>query len=297
MSTTSGIEWTEATWNPTVGCTPVSPGCANCYACHLHGRLAAMGQSKYADPFSTVRPWRDHLDLPHRWAASRVIFVNSMSDLFHEDIPDGYIQEVFEVMQKAELHTFQVLTKRAARLSALAQSLPWPENVWMGVSVENAAFVSRIGELRKVPASVRFLSVEPLLGSLGDINLNGIDWVIVGGESGKKARPLRAEWVREVRDACQSQGVAFFFKQWGKLKNNPDRHDTTAKRGNPRSNGQPKPKGKSKTLAKGGRTLDGRTWDERPTPTLRWQNLQALPPVTDEAETRDDQIPLVIDHA
>ena len=235
----SAIEWTDATWNPVTGCTKVSPGCKNCYAERLAGRLQAMGNRRYANGFAlTLHP--DQLDLPLRWRQPRQIFVNSMSDLFHESVPDEYIRRAFDVMGEAHWHVFQVLTKRARRLAELAAHLPWPSNVWQGVSVENARYASRVAELVKVPAAVRFLSVETLLGPISHLPLDGIDWVIVGGESGPKHRPIRVEWVREIRDQCDEAGVAFFFKQWG-----------------------------GRTPKTGGRLLDGREWNETPRPRPR----------------------------
>jgi protein gp37 len=238
----SAIEWTDATWNPTTGCDRTSPGCDACYALRLAGRLKMMGQPKYQNDGNprtsgpgfrlTLHP--DTLDLPKRWARPRMIFVNSMSDLFHPDVPLDYIRRVFEVMQETPWHTYQVLTKRSKRLRALADKLEWPVNVWMGVSIESQPYAFRADHLRVVPAAVRFLSLEPLLGPV-KIGLNGIDWVIVGGESGPGARPVAETWVREIRDACVRSGTPFFFKQWGGRS--------------PKSRG---------------RELDGVTWDEYP---------------------------------
>jgi protein gp37 len=219
MGDHSGIEWTDATWNPTVGCTKVSPGCKFCYAEVMHRRLTEMGLDKYAEPFRQVRPWEDHLDQPLRWRQPRRVFVNSMSDLFHADVPLDFLQRVFAVMQQAGQHSFQVLTKRADRLRELAPHLPWPRNVWMGVSVESAEYTDRVRDLARVPAAVRFLSVEPLLGPIPDLPLAGIHWVIVGGESGRKARPMEMEWARDVRDQCIKAGVPFFLKQLGGPRN------------------------------------------------------------------------------
>ena len=234
MSDKSGIEWTDATWNPVTGCTKISPGCKNCYAERLAFRLRAMGNPRYRNGFAvTLHP--DQLTLPLRWRRPKRIFVNSMSDLFHEDVPDDFIRRVFAVVAEADWHTFQILTKRSSRLAALAPHLPWPPNVWQGVSVENARYIRRISDLRKVPASVRFLSVEPLLGPIPELPLRDIHWVIVGGESGGGRRPMAAAWAREIRDQCADAGVAFFFKQWG-----------------------------GRTSKAGGRLLDGRIWDERP---------------------------------
>jgi protein gp37 len=230
----SAIEWTDATWNPVTGCTKVSPGCKNCYAERLARRLQTMGNPRYRNGFDlTLHP--DRLTLPLRWRGPRRIFVNSMSDLFHEDVPEGFIRRVFEVMVEARWHVFQVLTKRALRLSELALSLPWPSNIWQGVSVENARYTWRVADLLKVPAAVRFLSVEPLLGPIPRLSLEGIDWVIVGGESGPRHRPIDQEWVRDIRDQCAAAKVPFFFKQWG----------------------GPRP-------TSGGRILDGRLWNELP---------------------------------
>lgn len=234
MGLKSAIEWTESTWNPVTGCTKISQGCKHCYAERMAGRLQAMGQPNYRNGFRlTLQPRM--LELPLRWKQPQRIFVNSMSDLFHKDVPLDYIRQVFDVMRKAHWHRFQILTKRADRLAELSPYLGWPENVWMGVSVENSKHVDRIDDLRRTGAKLRFLSLEPLLGPLRGLNLQGIDWVIVGGESGPGARPIQESWILEIRDQCQQAGVAFFFKQWG---------------------GQNK--------KKAGRLLDGRTWDEIP---------------------------------
>ena len=214
MAGKSAIEWTEATWNPVTGCSKVSPGCKHCYAERMAKRLHAMGNARYRNGFQVTLHY-DLIDLPMAWKRPRTIFVNSMSDLFHKDVPTKFIQSVFETMTKSPQHTFQVLTKRPERLCELADMLPWPENVWMGVSVESQEYTWRIEYLRRVPASVRFLSIEPLLGPIDDLPLEGIHWVIVGGESGPGARPMDANWVRSIRDQCSSSGVAFFFKQWG----------------------------------------------------------------------------------
>ena len=214
MADHSGIEWTDATWNPVTGCTKVSPGCKHCYAERLALRLRAMGNPRYRNGFAvTLQP--DQLSLPLRWRQPRRIFVNSMSDLFHEEVPDDYIHDVFGAMVRASWHVFQVLTKRSERLADLAPSLPWPPNVWQGVSVENARCLGRIGHLRQVPAALRFLSIEPLLGPIPNLPLDGIRWVIVGGESGGGRREMAPEWARAIRDECVAAGVPFFFKQWG----------------------------------------------------------------------------------
>lgn len=211
---TSKIEWTESTWNPVTGCTKISDGCLNCYAERMAKRLQAMGQPNYANGFEvTLHPHT--LGNPLKWKKRQVIFVNSMSDLFHEEVPLEFIREVFDVMNRASWHTFQVLTKRAGRLAELAPLLNWSDNVWMGVTVENRRCLSRIDCLRNVPAAIRFLSMEPLLSSVGTLNLDEIDWVIVGGESGPGARPMQESWVLSIRDQCEAAGVPFFFKQWG----------------------------------------------------------------------------------
>lgn len=245
MADRSGIEWTETTWNPTTGCDRVSPGCDNCYALTLAKRLKAMGSSKYrndGDPRTsgpgfgvTVHP--EALTAPQRWRDPRVVFVNSMSDLFHARVPVSFVRQVFEVMSATPRHTYQVLTKRASRLARLAPELPWPRNVWMGVSVENDRQLIRLDQLRTVPAAIRFVSAEPLLGPLGKVDLTGIDWLIAGGESGPSARPVDVAWLRQLRDQCVAERVAFFFKQWG-----------------------------GRTPKAGGRTLDGDTWDQLPEP-------------------------------
>uniref|UniRef100_UPI003F584E1F DUF5131 family protein n=1 Tax=Mycolicibacterium neoaurum TaxID=1795 RepID=UPI003F584E1F len=239
----SNIEWTELTWNPVTGCDRVAAGCDNCYAMSLAKRLKAMGSEKYAndgDPRTsgpgfgvTIHPTA--LTQPYRWTKPRLIFVNSMSDLFHAKVPIGFIREVFAVMRETPHHTYQILTKRSLRLSRVAEKLDWPPNVWMGVSVESERAVDRIDHLRSVPAATRFLSCEPLLGPLSRLRLDNIDWVIVGGESGPNARPMDAQWALDIRDQCIDAGVPFFFKQWG-----------------------------GRTPKQNGRLLDGRTWDDQP---------------------------------
>ncbi len=242
MAQRSSIEWTEATWNPVTGCTKVSPGCAHCYADRMAKRLKAMGVSRYRNGFEvTLQP--DVLSLPLRWKAPRLIFVNSMSDLFHELLPPSYIAGVFEVMREAHWHTFQVLTKRTKRLLEIAPRLQWPSNVWMGTSVESPSYRWRISDLALVPAAVRFLSLEPLLAPIQNLPLTGINWVIVGGESGPNCRPMAAEWVRDIRDQCVEARVPFFFKQWGGTR-------------------------KSTT----GRLLDGKLWNDLPRTVGRWQS-------------------------
>lgn len=213
MATTK-IEWTEASWNPITGCTKESLGCQNCYAEKMAKRLKAMRSPNYRNGFSlTLHPHA--LTIPLKWKKSRMVFVNSMSDLFHNDVPFEFIEDIFKTMQTASWHTFQVLTKRADRLAKLSQDLLWTKNIWAGVTVEHADYKNRINQLKKVPATVRFLSLEPLLGSLGKLDLHGIHWVIVGGESGPGARPMEESWVLEIRNQCIEQGVPFFFKQWG----------------------------------------------------------------------------------
>jgi protein gp37 len=236
MSDRSAIEWTQATWNPVTGCTKVSPGCAHCYAETFAERWRGITGHPYEQGFD-LRFWPQRLEQPLRWKRPRLIFVNSMSDLFHEAIPSDYIARIFEVMVEARQHVFQVLTKRHERMAELASELPWPENVWMGVTIENKRWVGRADALREAPAAVRFISAEPLLGPLVGLDLEGIDWLIAGGESGVRHRPVREEWIVELQERCAEAGVAFFFKQWGGIR--------------------------SKS---GGRTLRGREWSEMPTP-------------------------------
>lgn len=214
MSQNSSIEWTDSTWNPVTGCNKVSQGCKHCYAERMAKRLNAMGNKRYINGFK-VTLHHDLIPLPLRWSKPKLIFVNSMSDLFHKDVPVDFIQSVFGTMVKAKQHIFQILTKRSKRLLEISPYLPWPTNVWMGVSIENQDVLYRIEHLRDVPANVRFLSCEPLIGSIGELNLDGIEWVIVGGESGPGARLMKHEWVEGIRIACQKQNTAFFFKQWG----------------------------------------------------------------------------------
>lgn len=243
MADGTSIEWTEATWNPTTGCDRVSTGCDNCYALTLSKRLKAMGAAKYqsdGDPRTsgpgfgvTVHP--NSLDIPYTWRTSKLVFVNSMSDLFHAKVPIAFVRDAFDVMRDTPQHTYQVLTKRSRRLRLLAEKLDWPDNVWMGVSVENEDVLVRIDDLRGIPAKVKFLSCEPLLGPLTGMDITGIDWVIAGGESGYKHRPMDPRWVIEIRDICTAADVAFFFKQWG-----------------------------GHTPKAGGRELEGALWDEMP---------------------------------
>ena len=214
MADRSTIEWTEATWNPVTGCSKVSPGCKNCYAERLAFRLQAMGQPNYRNGFD-VTMHESALELPLSWKKPRTVFVNSMSDLFHEKVPLGFMEKVFEVMRHASQHRFQVLTKRSERLAELAPRLDWAPNIWMGVSVESQKWVQRIDDLRTTAAAVKFISFEPLLGPVTELNLTAIDWAIVGGESGPGARPMRKEWATQIRDRCIKDAVPFFFKQWG----------------------------------------------------------------------------------
>ncbi|MFA7078066.1 MAG: phage Gp37/Gp68 family protein [Syntrophomonas sp.] len=234
MANKSTIEWTESTWNPVTGCTKISAGCQHCYAERMARRLKAMGHTNYVNGFE-ITIHEQMLELPLKWKRPQMIFVNSMSDLFHKDIPVEYILQVFNIMQRAHWHTFQILTKRAERLQELSPLLPWTSNIWMGVTVENWQYVSRIDNLLKTGAKTRFISFEPLLSQITDLNLSGIDWVIVGGESGPGARPVKEEWILEIREKCFEKDVPFFFKQWG---------------------------GTNKK--KNGRLLEGRTWDGKP---------------------------------
>lgn len=214
MAKKSSIEWTEMTWNPVTGCTKISPGCKHCYAATMARRLKAMGSPRYTQGFR-IRMHDDLVDLPRKWRAPRTVFVNSMSDLFHADVPLTFIQKVFETMNECPQHQFQVLTKRAERLEELANQLTWTPNIWMGVSVERQDYTYRVQHLAKVPAKIRFLSVEPLLGPIQDLPLEGIHWVIVGGESGPGARAMQLEWVKAIHERCRKHRVPFFFKQWG----------------------------------------------------------------------------------
>ena len=217
MAASSRIEWTESTWNPVTGCTKVSEGCRHCYAERMALRLQAMGNERYRDGFA-VRCHPEIIDQPLRWRKPSRVFVNSMSDLFHPDVPDAFICRLFETMERARQHEFQVLTKRPERLADMAHALPWPPNVWLGVTVESQQWVDRIEHLLQVPATVRFVSFEPLLTSITGAPIADLDWVIVGGESGPGARPMKGEWVRELRDQCIDTEVPFFFKQWGGVR-------------------------------------------------------------------------------
>jgi len=234
MSTHSGIEWTDSTWNPVTGCTKISHGCKNCYAERMSKRLQAAGVRKYQNGFrATVHP--DTLKEPTRWKKPRMVFVNSMSDLFHSSVPTEFILAVFQVMNQSPQHIFQVLTKRPNRVAKMNSKLLWTPNIWMGTSIESERWQGRIDDLKGLDAHVKFLSLEPLLGPLPNLDFDGIDWVIVGGESGPRARPMHAEWVREVRDKCVEKKIPFFFKQWGGVF-------------------------KKRT----GRTLDGKIWNQFP---------------------------------
>ncbi len=214
MARVTTIEWTEMTWNPVTGCVKVSPGCKHCYAETLSKRLKAMGSERYQNGFQ-VTTHDDLIDLPKRWKRARIVFVNSMSDLFHEEVSLNFIRRVFETMRQCPQHQFQVLTKRAERLAELSLKLRWSSNIWMGVSIESQEYAYRSRLLRSVPAALRFLSVEPLLGPIENLPLKGIHWVIVGGESGPGARPMKQEWVETIYQQCRDQSVPFFFKQWG----------------------------------------------------------------------------------
>ncbi len=234
MATHSKIEWTEQTWNPVTGCTKISKGCKHCYAERMAKRLTAMENPRYRAGFKTTMH-EDLISLPSRWAKPRRVFVNSMSDLFHEDVSDDFISRIFRTMNETPRHTFQILTKRSERLKMLASQLKWTENIWMGVSVENAEVVGRISDLEQTSAQVKFLSCEPLIGPLKRLPLERMDWVIVGGESGPGARPMLEEWVEDILKQCRKSGAAFFFKQWGGVR----KHTT-------------------------GRTLKGKIYDEFP---------------------------------
>lgn len=235
MALQSSIEWTDATWNPVTGCTQVSPGCDHCYALAFAERFRGVPNHPYEQGFD-LRLWPERLELPLRWKKPRRIFVNSMSDLFHADVPDDFVRRVFDTMVRADWHVYQVLTKRPQRLARLATILPWPNHIWVGVSVESNEYAWRADFLRRVPAAVRFISAEPLIGPIDQLNLEGIHWLITGGESGPRHRPCDPAWVRAARDRCISEQVAYFHKQWG-----------------------------GRTPKVGGRELDGRTWDEMPT--------------------------------
>jgi protein gp37 len=244
MATNSTIEWTEMTWNPVTGCRKVSQGCKNCYAERMARRLRAMGVERYSDGFAPTEH-EDLIDLPRAWKKPRVIFVNSMSDLFQDEVSDDFIRRIFDTMRACPQHTFQILTKRSARLKEFGPSLQWPNNVWMGVSVENDRVIDRVRDLAMVPAKVRFLSCEPLVGPLSSLPLTNIHWVIVGGESGPGARYMNPEWVDSIHQQCIRSGTAFFFKQWGGVRKH-----------------------------KFGRLLNGRTYDEMPLVSITQANKE-----------------------
>jgi len=234
MGAKSTIEWTESTWNPVTGCTKISPGCKHCYAERMALRLKAMGQPNYANGFS-LSIHEHTLEIPLRWKSPQVIFVNSMSDLFHKNVPREFVLRVFDVMRRANWHTYQILTKRSSRMKELNTHLPWSPHMWMGVSIETEQYLHRADDLRQTDACLKFLSLEPLLGPMSRLDLDGIDWVIVGGESGPKARPMDRAWVTEIRDQCLEASVPFFFKQWGGINKK-----------------------------RAGRLLEGHTWDQIP---------------------------------
>lgn len=246
MPQQSRIEWTEYSWNPVTGCTKTSSGCQNCYAERMARRLKKMGNVRYSRGFQ-IRIHFDLLDVPLKWKKPRLVFVNSMSDLFHEDVPDSFIVKIFEVMNKSHQHTFQILTKRSKRLLKMSEKLDWTNNIWMGVTVEDKDNIYRIAHLEECTAKVKFISCEPLLGSVGSMNIDKLNWVIVGGESGPKARLMKKEWVIEIRDQCIEKGVPYFFKQWGGFKKK-----------------------------KNGRVLDGKIWDQMPTFALTHSSQKNL---------------------
>ncbi len=260
MADHSTIEWTQATWNPVTGCDKVSPGCAHCYAETFAERWRGIPGHPYEQGFD-LRLWPDRLDLPLRWSRPRLVFVNSMSDIFHERIPFEFVQKIFDVMKRADWHVFQLLTKRHERMAELAQQLEWPSNVWMGVSIENERFATRADALRRVPAAVRFISAEPLLGPLRDLDLAGIHWVIAGGESGPGHRSVDIEWLRDIRDRCEVANIAFFFKQWG-----------------------------GRTSKAGGRVLDGQYWSDMPASVSRQSDLGTLAQTA--VQIRNEAVPV-----
>jgi protein gp37 len=247
----SNIEWTELTWNPVTGCNKVSPGCKFCYAEVMSKRLKAMGVEKYKDGFA-IKTHSESLNIPFTWKRSKIVFVNSMSDLFHPEVPISFIKAVFSVMNQTPQHTYQVLTKRSERLLELSPELNWTDNIWMGVSVENDDYTYRISDLSKTAAQIKFLSIEPLIGPLKTLNLNKINWVIVGGESGHKARPVKKTWIEFVKKKCEESETPFFFKQWGKPKFNTNQFDPTIDTAHPQH-------------AKGGCELNGVIYRQLPT--------------------------------
>lgn len=246
----SNIEWTEMTWNPTTGCNKISAGCKFCYAEVMSRRLQAMGVKKYKDNFK-LRIHESELDTPSKWKKPKVVFVNSMSDLFHKDVPLEFIKKVFKVMNENPQHTFQVLTKRADLVLEYSSELKWTKNIWMGVSVENEKVLDRVDFLRRTGAKIKFLSVEPLLEALPSLKLTGINWVIVGGESGHQARSIKEEWVLDIQQKCLKKNIPFFFKQWGKVKFNPNQNDPTIDK-------------EHKNYGKGGCGLEGKVYRNLP---------------------------------
>lgn len=247
---TSNIEWTEMTWNPTTGCTKISAGCKFCYAEVMSKRLHAMGVDKYKHVFK-LRTHEDELDAPTHWKKPRIVFVNSMSDMFHKDVPLDFIQKVFKVMNENSRHTFQVLTKRADIAAKYSKHLTWTDNIWLGASVEDSRVTKRIDDLKNTGAKLKFLSLEPLIGPLHNLKLRGIDWVIVGGESGNNARPVKKKWVVDIKEQCDKLKIPFFFKQWGKKQFNPSQNDPTIATDHPKH-------------AKGGCSLNGKTYRAMP---------------------------------
>ena len=246
MGSISKIEWTESTWNPVTGCTKITEGCTNCYAYAMAKRLKAMGNPRYKNGFE-VTIHEDLLELPLLWKKPRTIFVNSMSDLFHEKVPNEFILKVFKVMNKTPWHRYQILTKRSSRLLEISPFVKWSPNIWQGVTVENNLAMDRIQDLKKIPSNVRFLSLEPLIGPVTGIDISDMHWVIVGGESGPRARPMKVDWVREIRDLCIQKNIPFFFKQWGGVQKQ-----------------------------RNGRILDCKTWDEYPEPNNNFSKLNTL---------------------
>jgi protein gp37 len=250
MATSTSIEWTQMTWNPVTGCSKISPGCKNCYAERMAKRLQSMGVKQYRNGFEVTLAPKALAD-PLEWVKPRLVFVNSMSDLFHEQVPTDYIKRVFDVMVATPKHTYQILTKRHSRLATIAPQLPWPPNVWMGVSVEDQSATMRIPYLAGTPARIKFLSIEPLIGPITRLPLRGVDWVIVGGESGPGARALDKQWVEDIHQLCINKDIPFFFKQWGKRSFNADPRDPTIANSHPQH-------------AKGGCQLNGQVYRELP---------------------------------
>ncbi|TWU39830.1 Phage protein Gp37/Gp68 [Novipirellula aureliae] len=269
----SDIEWTDETWNPVTGCTQISPGCENCYALRMSHRLQAMGVDNYRNAFELTT--HDHvLEKPLSWKKPRKVFVNSMSDLFHRDVPVEFIERVFDVCRRAHWHQFQILTKRSQRLAREADRFDWPDNVWIGTSVESQDYTFRVDHLRQVPAAVRFISFEPLIGPVDRVDLTGIDWAIVGGESGPGSRPSHPDWFRKLRKLCEKQDTAFFFKQYGDYAPAPEgtaekKIVKIGRQGDIRDRSDKKPRKTDAAVVRmgkgnAGRTLDGQTWDAYP---------------------------------